>query len=97
MRDVARGQRRIVGPLAVARADPVAPPAASGLINDRLHLGPDGAEPALAEAADRLAAQPQGLVRILSAILRYATAVAVDWRSLRVPPTESAPRLARDS
>ncbi|UCG97575.1 MAG: hypothetical protein JSW31_18910 [Burkholderiales bacterium] len=89
--DVVRGRRRIVGPL---------PPLAgmgSGLLNDSLYLGPDGADPALRLAADTLAAGRQTIVRNLGAILRYARAVAVDWRSQNAPGTQAAPALVRNS
>lgn len=89
--DVVRGRRRIVGPL------PSPAGTAPGLLNDSLHLGPDGADPALRQAADTLAAVRQSLVRNIVAILRYASAVAVDWRSQNLPGTQAAPVLVRDS
>jgi len=87
--EVVRGRRRIVGPL---------PPLAStapGLLNDALYLGPDGTDPALRLAADTLADGRQTIVRNLGAILRYARAVAVDWRSQNAPGTQAAPALVR--
>ncbi len=88
--DVVRGRRRIVGPL---------PPRAglgSGLLNDSLSLGPVGADPALRLAADTLAAGRQTIVRNLGAILRYARAVAADWRSQNLPGAQTAPALVRN-
>ena len=101
--DVARGRRRIVGPLArppsAAPAD-AAPLSSSmalavpGLVNDSLFLGPDGADPTLGFAADALAAGRQPLGHLFRAVVRYAKAVAKDWRSLRQPAAKAAPMLA---
>ncbi len=88
---VARGRRRIVGPL-----PPLAAPVTPGLLNDSLHLGPDGLDPALRHAADTLAAKEQQFDCIIGAVLRYARAVAVDWRSPNVPGAQAAPTLVRD-
>jgi len=88
--DVVRGRRRIVGPHRPTEGS------ATGLINDSLHLGPDGTDPALRLAADTLAAGRQTLIRNIRAILRYARAVAVDWRSQNVPGTQAAPVLVRN-
>lgn len=88
--DVVRGRRRIVGPLSpLAGATP-------GLFNDSLYLGPDGSDPALRLAADTLAAGRQTIVRNIGAVLRYATAVAVDWRSRNAAGTQTAPALVRN-
>ena len=88
--DVVRGRRRIVGPLR-----PLASPA-TGLLNDALHLGPDGTDPALGLATDTLAAVRHTLAGNIRAILRYARAVAVDWRSQNVPAAQAAPVLVRN-
>jgi hypothetical protein len=88
--DVLRGRRRIVGPLRPL------PGAAAGLLNDSLYLGPDGIDPALDAAADRMVAGRQSLFRNIGAILRYARAVADGWRSQNVPGTQAAPVLVRN-
>jgi hypothetical protein len=88
--EVVRGRRRIVGPL------PSQAGSAPGLLSDSLYLGPEGADPALRQAADTLAAVRQSLVRNIVAILRYARAVAVDWRSQNAPGTQAAPALMRN-
>jgi hypothetical protein len=102
--DVARGRRRIVGPLrrspSTAAAEAVAPNssmalAVPGLINDSLFLGPDGADPTLGFAADALAAGRQPFGHLFRAIVRYAKAVAKDWRSLQRPRAQAAPTLAQ--
>jgi hypothetical protein len=89
--EVARGRRRIIGPLPASAAA-----AAPGLLNDALHLGPDGLDPALRHAADTLSARQRKFTRTILAILRYARAVAVDWRSPSVPGAQAAPTLVRD-
>jgi len=88
--DVVRGRRRIVGPL------PPLPGTAFGLLNDSLYLGPDGTDPTLRLAADTLAAGRQTFVCNLRAILRYARAVAADWRSQNLPGAQTAPALVRN-
>ena len=102
--DVARGRRRIVGPLspppAAARVANAPLPssvalAVPGLINDSLFLGPDGADPTLGFAADALAAGRQPFGHLFRAVVRYAKAVAKDWRSPRRPRAQAAPMLAR--
>jgi hypothetical protein len=59
-----------------------------------LFLGPDGADPTLGFAADALAAGRQPFVHLFRAVVRYAKAVAKDWRSLRQPGAKAAPMLA---
>ena len=101
--DVARGRRRIVGALSrspsTALDEGAAPNSMGldvpGLVNDSLFLGPDGADPALGFAADMLAAKPQPPRDVLRTVLRYARAVAKDWRSLQRPRAQAAPMLAR--
>ena len=97
--EVARGRRRIVGPLLRPAADGTVSPAmtgaVAGLINDSLFLGPDGADPTLGFAADVLAARRQPVGDVLRTILRYARAVAKDWRSLRQPAAQAAALLAQ--
>lgn len=101
--EVARGRRRIVGPLSrspSAVPDEAAPSspmafAVPGLVNDALLLGPDGADPALGFAADMLAAKPQPPGDVLRTVLRYASAVAKDWRSLQRPRAPAAATLAQ--
>jgi hypothetical protein len=88
--EVLRGRRRIVGPLRPLAGD------ASGLLNDSLYLGPDGTDPALGAAADRMVAGRQSLFRSIGAILRYARAVVEGWRSQNVPGTQAAPVLVRN-